>query len=150
MKRLIVVLVLIFLTGSLSTQAKGVPDYFVVTGENMTPMVLRLPTALIFDPYSRIEPAPQIESEPYILRSFVWLDTDELYEIELSPLHYYPEEGVIYFVGATERGIYQPYDNKWYAINPDYAATIDASISTGQTVNRLQHVLPQLWNAVSP
>ena len=153
MKRLFALMTAIFLLSSITTSAKAAPDYFIVDAQDMFPMILHLDTALIFDQTAEINPAPEINTEPYILRAYIRLDNGELIESEMSPFHYYPEQGQVFFVGNMVDGTRNtsvanaasPFEGRWYPVRAELALIIDEYIATGQFVQRellqLQHSL---------
>lgn len=125
---------------AIPTQAKGIPDYYVLTGPDIAPVTftLDLDTALLFDPQARLDSPPTIATDPYILRSYAHTDRGEMVEFMLSPVHYYPAEGLIYFVGAQDRGISQEFDGKWYPVTNDAAQAINRHLSIGHVLQTLR------------
>lgn len=99
--------------------------------------------ALLFDPQLEVLPTAEMTGEPYVIRSYFTIE-GETSESMLSPVHYYPlaDGGAyIYYVGARERGIYQEFDGRWYAVPADIALEMNGVIQAARVAKWVKGAL---------
>jgi hypothetical protein len=116
-----------------SVLAKGIPSYFTIEGATIPRLFLRFDEAIVFDSFNEIEAPTSLEDEFYILRAYDIVD-GQIIESQLSPMHYYPQadgSGIIYFVGARDRGIYQEFDENWYPAKLETSRILNPYIALG-------------------
>jgi hypothetical protein len=128
--------------------AKGIPTYYTVSGTDtgngfMFTLESDEYRGLLFDPLVEVSPAPEMTTEPYIIRSYFTYE-GETSESILSPVHFYPladGDGIIYYVGARDRGVYQEFDGRWYAVPADIALELQSVIQAARVTKWVKDAL---------
>ncbi len=125
----IVVIGLSALTRSI-TLAKGAIAYFTVGGAGILEPIkftADLNGYVPFDHEHLIEPAPQVESEPFTIRAY----TDDGTEHLLSPLFYYPQRdgtAYVYFDGSRDPAAFSLFAKRWFYARPIFVEAAQQAI----------------------